>query len=113
MVWLKDHWEPCQSEYASAFRGRTEKEIEVITQEINAQNKRTGTRRKINASLIARYLTDTRSTEKILLQRLRDQETHSEHPATSSPQEPVFSHSSINAKEDAFWSELESNLFGA
>lgn len=112
MVWLKDHWETCQSEYADTFRGRTEKEIDLITQEITAQNKRTGKRRTINASLIAKYLSGTRATEKVLLQRLRDQENHSKSSARPIPQAPPISHSDLNALEDATWAELENDIFG-
>jgi putative transposase len=111
-AWLKDHWEPCQSEYASVFRERTEKEVELITKEITAQNKRTGARRKINATLIARYLTDTRSTEAILLQRLRDQEAQPEYPTLQATQAPETPRSHLDALEEAVWHDLESNIFG-
>ncbi len=74
MVWLKDHWETCQSEYAAVFRGRTEKEIQLISQDIAGQNRNAGARNRINASLIARYLSTTDATEKILQQRQRDKE---------------------------------------
>lgn len=112
LVWLKDHWETCQSEYADIFRNRTEKEIELITQEITAQNKLTGKRRTINASLIAKYLSGTRATEKLLQQRLRDQENHSKSTATHVPQSASISHSYVDALEDATWADLENDIFG-
>ncbi|UCV09418.1 integrase catalytic domain-containing protein [Dechloromonas denitrificans] len=112
MVWLKDHWETCQSEYADIFRGRTEKEIDLITQEITAQNKLTGQRRTINASLIAKYLSGTCATEKLLQQRLRDQENHSESVANPSSQAAPASRSDLEALEDATWAALENNIFG-
>ncbi|UCV21487.1 integrase catalytic domain-containing protein [Ferribacterium limneticum] len=112
MVWLKDHWETCQSEYADTFRGRTEKEIEVITQEITAQNKLTGKRRTINASLIAKYLSETRVTEKLLQQRLRDQETHFTPLAESGLSASEPTRSDLDALEESIWGDLENHVFG-
>lgn len=107
LVWLGDRWEPCQSELANLFRGRSEKEIELITKEITARNKRAGTRRQINAALIARYLTDTRVTEDILRQRVRDQEALTEPPTTASAVASTTSHSALEATEDAIWGDIE------
>ncbi len=112
IVWLKDHWEPCQSEFASVFRGHTEKEIALITQEITAKNRRTGTRQTINASLIAQHLTSARATEKVLQQRLKDQEMQAEPPpAVPSPAQDGRP-SRIDAVEDNIWRNLENSIFG-
>ncbi|MCG2578047.1 Mu transposase C-terminal domain-containing protein [Dechloromonas sp. XY25] len=110
IAWLKDHWETCQSEYADHFRGRTEKEIELITQEITAQNKLTGKRRTINASLIAKHLSSTHATEKVLQQRLRDNETH---PA-SRPSHPAAkpTRSELDALEDSYWASFKNKILG-
>lgn len=112
MVWLKDHWETCQSEYADTFRGRSEKEIEVITKEITAQNKLTGKRRTINASLIAKYLSTTLATEKLLQQRLRDEEKQATPSSQSNSPATPIGRSGIDALEDAIWSDLENDIFG-
>lgn len=112
VVWLDDHWETCQSEHAAIFRGHSEKEIELITQELTAQNKRTGERRQINATLIARYLSDTYATERILQQRLRDQENH---PKSSTPQAsstPPAHPSGFDALEESIWGNLENSVLG-
>lgn len=112
MVWLKDHWEPCQSEYATIFQGRTEKEIELVTQEITAQNKRSGQRRAINATLIAKHLKTAHATEKRLQQRLRDQENHQKQPGESVRPAAKQADTDLDAEEDAIWSQLENNVFG-
>lgn len=80
MVWLKDHWADCRSELAAVFEGRTEKEVSNATQELRARLKRSGTRRAINAQLIAAYLRDTSKTEAGLLneQRKLDSQAASE-----------------------------------
>lgn len=112
VVWLNDHWETCQSEHAEIFRGRTEKEIDLITQEITGQNKRTGQRRSINATLIARYLSDTHSTEKVLQQRLRDQESQSKTSALPPPSRQPARPAGFDALEEAIWGDLENHIFG-
>jgi hypothetical protein len=109
LVWLKDHWEICESEYANIFRGRTEKEVDLITQEITAQNKRTGQRRTINAMRIAKYLSDTRAAEDVLQQRQRDQERCSAQ--SKAPAQPI-GHSGLDALEEAIWGSLEGETDG-
>lgn len=111
MVWLKDHWETCQSEYAAVFRGRTEKEIQLISQDIAGQNRNTGARNRINASLIARYLSTTDATEKILQQRQRDKERNPQ-PSVSSSTTGSSGYSSVNEIEESIWSDLEYECFG-
>lgn len=111
-AWLKDHWAPCQSEYANVFQGRSEKEIAIATQELRAINKRTGTRRTINAALIADYLDSTSATEKTLEQRLRDQEKQGSHPLPVEPTQKALARSELDALEDAVWSELDNHIFG-
>lgn len=112
MVWLKDHWETCQSEYADTFRGRSEKEIDLITQEITAQNRLTGKRRTINAKLIAKYLSVTHDTEKVLHQRLLDQESHASPSLLANSSTTPIGRSGVDALEDAIWTDLETEIFG-
>jgi len=112
VAWLKDHWETCESECANLLRGRTEKEIDLITQEITGQNKRTGERRTINAALIAKHLRTTRATEKVLQQRLRDQENHPKQPAESGLDSKHRVGTDLDALEEAVWGDLENRIFG-
>lgn len=75
-VWIENReWVPCHSEYAAEFHGRTEKEIQMATQELRARFKRDGERRAITASLIAKYLASTQVTEKILVQQMRQRDS--------------------------------------
>lgn len=112
VVWLNDHWETCQSEHVDIFRGRTEKEIELITKEISGKNKRTGQRRSINAKLIARCLNDAQATEKALQQRLRDQESQSLPSARPTSSRQPARPAAFDALEEAIWGDLENQVFG-
>lgn len=75
LVWLKDHWAECYSEYRAEFEGRTEKEINDATQELRARLKNESNRRSINAQLIAAYLRDITKTEQGLLTEQRKLES--------------------------------------
>lgn len=70
-------WVEAFSMYAGELAGRTEKEIEAISQEIDQINKRDGIRDEDRAEALGTYLTATRGREvnlAIALQRTRDQE---------------------------------------
>jgi transposase InsO family protein len=73
-AFLDGEWLPCESEYASLFRHRTEREIQIITGEIRGKNKRAGKRRIITGEQIAKYIMSLESSEKVLLQRKKDAE---------------------------------------
>ncbi len=107
VVWLQDHWEFCTSEYAEIFRGHTEKEIKLITQEITAKHRRSGSRRAIKAELIAHYLSATYSKEKILQQQLRDQEARRQPLIKSAKPALPSTSTSLDDLEDALWADVE------
>lgn len=110
-AWLKDHWEPCQSEYASVFQGRSEKEIATATQELRACAKRTGERRAINAKLIAEYLRGAAITEKTLEQQRRDLENQAAQEFQVMPRKSIKA-ADIRDLEKATWTNLEFKCFG-
>ncbi|WP_197026561.1 Mu transposase C-terminal domain-containing protein [Hylemonella gracilis] len=73
-------WIEATSMYRSELAGRSEKEIEAISQEINEVNRRDGVREKDRAALLGAYLQKIRGREaklKLELQRTRDRELRS------------------------------------
>ena len=73
----KSGWIEACSMYQGELTGRTEKEIAVISQEIDAINKRDGIREKDRASALGAYLVQARTKETNLalaLQQARDHE---------------------------------------
>lgn len=73
----KDGWIEARSMYHGQLAGRTEKEIEAISQEINAIKKRDGIRQKDMARLLGDYFVRVREMESRLAlerQQARDQE---------------------------------------
>ncbi len=70
-------WIEARSLHAHELAGRTEKEIEAISQEINAINARTGIREKERALALGAYLRTVRGREatlRIEVQQARDRE---------------------------------------
>lgn len=73
--WLEAH-----STFHGELLGRSEKEIEIISQEIAAIKRRQGIRDKGNAQLLGDYMQSVRKKESLLAierQQARDQELHS------------------------------------
>jgi transposase InsO family protein len=73
----KSGWIEACSMYQAELMGRTEKEVEVISQEIDAINKRAGIREKDRAAALGRYLVQIREREANLAletQQARDRE---------------------------------------
>lgn len=111
-AWLKDHWEACQSECANVFRGRSEKEVALATRELAGIARRSGPRRAVNATLIARHLAGAHATEKVLRQRRRDNETHPESPVGAACQTAGPAPSDLAALEQAIWGGLVNQTIG-
>ncbi len=73
-VFVGDHWVKCQSEYFSIFNGRSEKEIQLASQEIRARDRQHSRESTISAKKLADLLEEMHLEERFLLQRLRDHE---------------------------------------
>lgn len=104
-------WVPCRSELASEFAGRSEREIEIATQELQARNRRSSTRRAITASTIAQVLAELSGTEKALTERKR-------HLESLAAQDPTYA-APLGADTPADpavaqdpWQDLELKFFG-
>ena len=73
-AYIRGQWVRCISQYYSIFHGRSEREIQLATQELRQQHKKHGQRFTITAKALADFLSRTQTTESILLQRLKDTE---------------------------------------
>ena len=73
-AYVRKQWVRCISQYYSIFHGRSEREIQLATQELRQQQKKHGQRFTITAKALADFLEGTQITESILLQRLKDSE---------------------------------------
>ena len=73
-AYVRRQWVRCISQYYSIFHGRSEREIQLATQELRQQQKKHKQRFTITAKALADFLEGTQITESILLQRLKDSE---------------------------------------
>jgi putative transposase len=68
----RQHWCECHSEYYTVFRGRSEKELWLATQELRARRRQPAHRFAVNAKQLAVFLQSAEAEEALLKQRLRD-----------------------------------------
>jgi transposase InsO family protein len=73
-AYVRKQWVRCISQYYSVFKGRSEREIQLATQELRQQYKQHSKRFTITAKALAVFLEGTEITESILMQRLKDGE---------------------------------------
>ncbi len=73
-AYVRGQWVRCISQYYSIFHGRSEREIQLATQELRQQHKKHGQKFTITAKALADFLSRTQTTESVLLQRLKDTE---------------------------------------
>jgi len=75
-AFCRNQWVECHSEYYTVFRGRSEKEVMVATNELRKQHQQHLQQRfNLNAKTLATFLESVEGEETLLLQRLRDRET--------------------------------------
>ncbi len=71
-AYIKGNWVKCISEYYSILKGRTEKELQMITEEIRKQKKNSSMKVSITAKKIAKFIRENEEIEAIQMQRLKD-----------------------------------------
>ena len=79
-AFVKNHWAQCHSEYYAVFRGRSEREILLATQELRRQRQMLERRGALSAKKIGEFLRSVEAEELLLTQRLRDQQAQEIRP---------------------------------
>ncbi len=74
-AFVKGQWVSCTSEYYALFQGRTEKEIQMVTEEIRKQKNVHGKNFTIHAANIAKQLAPIEKQEAQLMQNKKDLES--------------------------------------
>lgn len=73
-AYLNGQWIQCRSEYAHVFKGHSQRELMLVTQEIHKQHHDHSKGQALTAKRLADYLTSLKSAETLLQQRLCDAE---------------------------------------
>ncbi len=92
-AYVRGQWVRCISQYYSIFQGRSEREIQLATQELRQQHKQHSQKFTITAKALASFLSRTQTAESILLQRLKDGEAKDILGTISGPEEREFNSS--------------------
>ena len=73
-AYVRRRWERCYSQYASMFRGRSERELQLATAELRRQRQNHGTAFTVTAKRLAEFLHAASTDEELIVQRMRDAE---------------------------------------
>ncbi len=76
-AYVQNQWEECHSEYFSAFRGRSEKEIRLASQQVRRMREQHSQQRWLSARQLAVFLESVEAEEALLVQRWIDRENES------------------------------------
>jgi len=78
-AFVRGHWAQCISQYYSSFRGRSEREMQIATEELRRQARQTPHQRQLTATARANFLATLEAEELLLKQRLRDTDLSTVH----------------------------------
>ncbi|HLG69870.1 MAG TPA: DDE-type integrase/transposase/recombinase [Chloroflexota bacterium] len=81
---VRGRWERCFSQYASVFRGRSERELQLASAELRKQRQLHAQGFSVTAKRLAEFLQSAAVDEQIMTQRLRDGERSSMNASGSS-----------------------------
>jgi len=73
-AYVRGHWERCFSQYASVFRGRSERELQLATAELRRQHQNQGAAFAVTAKRLAEFLHSVSTDEELMAQHMRDAE---------------------------------------
>lgn len=107
-AYVNKHWVKCMSDYFAVFNGKTEKQINIASNEIKKQYQQHGKQFRMDIKILANFLRNCESDE-LLLQQIKDNEVHSTvtvlsggKAAKESHQKNVTQNSKINTIESDF-----------
>jgi putative transposase len=73
-AFVQGKWVECFSRHHTELRGRTEREIQLASEELRARNRRHGRQFNITAAKLAAFITSVEGQEALLAQRRKDLE---------------------------------------
>lgn len=75
-AFVQNQWIPCKSQFYAQLSGRSERELEIITAELRKSAKADEESRGLSAARLAAFLEKAEGHQALLLQRLKDLESH-------------------------------------
>ena len=84
-AFVNNQWAECHSEYYTKFQSHSERELQLVTEELHRRRKNHSSQACITAKKLAEFLESVENDEKILAQRLSDLETKSIYSSSPTP----------------------------
>ena len=75
-AFVRNQWLPCQSQFYAQLSGRSERELAIITAELRKSAQGDPESRGLSAARLAAFLEKAEGHQALLLQRMKDQESH-------------------------------------
>lgn len=98
-AFVKGEWVECISEHYASFQGRTQREIQVATDELRRRNRLHGQRFSVTAAKLADFITSVEAQEALLTQRRRDYEAKTVFALMNGTETPIAPPSSSTIAE--------------
>ena len=73
-AFIGNHWVQCLSEHYTTFQGRSEREVQLATQELHRRHRDHTRQFKAGGNKLANFLQSVEADEALLAQRLRDRD---------------------------------------
>jgi len=73
-AFIGNHWVQCHSEHYTTFQGRSEREVQLATQELHRRHQDHARQFKAGGKKLAEFLQSVEADEALLAQRLRDRD---------------------------------------
>jgi putative transposase len=101
-VFVNKKWTKCLSELHHVLKGKTEKELKIVTEQIKKSKSMHAKNYTINARKIAGYMNNLEENERVMVQNLKDAELKKTLNSTNLNKEPLISEiSDLGNEEDA------------
>jgi transposase InsO family protein len=113
-AFVKQHWVSCVSEYYADFKGRSEREVRLASQELRQRQLNHSRQFSLTARKLAAFLSSLEAEEVLLAQRLQDMAmkgvippTTEHHPEAGQPAAPTFTAQTNPGETTESWAIYE------
>ena len=112
-AFVNNRWAECHSEYYTTFQSHSERELQLVTEELHKRRKNHSDQTCVTAKKLAEFLESVENEENVLAQRVSDLETRSLYSSSPTPtprcpaevassSEPVLSKSAVAQASPAY-----------
>ncbi len=109
-VYINNRWEKCTSEYFAQFNGKTEKEIQLITEQLKEERRGYSRNSQITAKIVAKFIQELEIMEKDLELQKIEQENKTRRQHLTIVDENDSSLQTNNAEEEYVENQSEEEL---